>query len=879
MGPIPEGWLKSHRKSWYRNYISLSHYSSRPATFSARHGISHARQITGLDGPSVSASFAHSFPQPEDASDNLSSHCEADSSLGSEEDRAEDSNHINELEAQTTAEESRAVLDEHGGEEEQSLPIGLQRARQEPLSQDRRALSFTTAPTKPRQISSNQLMPPSITGNQATPSFVTAKEFPNQSQKRADPLDREIRDRPETPTSTQPRSSNGMLDRSLNAGSSAHLIPHTSAEPSTAPSPNLQATNPEVSPKDGQEGNHSNTTGLVRFNLDDISKTNSNMTTDRTASRVDGAARQRIWKRMRRGTAHPGEIVKMEKMLVRIDATTHELPPDFDENDSLKIEARTIEKWREYVVVCRESLDDESSFSIQMYKSRVIPAKEQASIDKKTTHDFSLKHRDTKVNLFSSLDKTLVIWMPWKKSQTMMYILRPRSAASSVEWYTFIRNALGWQRSPDLQVSVPDLSITLLLENPFGELEQSMRSAQSAKSDDAAITKTMEAEKAVATRIIQRCLRMLEDNPEWSDVLERWLAKERIGLAWKRYDRLEWVHGANEHRMYGTMAMARTHELELRPKDHYPTHVKVKKEILTEPAPVEGFLIRLTSQKGKVRRLGKMYFKRLYFAVHDQYLCYTRPAKALPPPPPKLDVKDNGKIPSANEIADQTPLIFAVNPYPDNDANGEVDWLQNGTRTSKDRHDQDAYKEAERKINTMLNAEGYINLSHVVRVQNAQRGNSPADANTDKGPDVNFHAEVEDTPRDDGKTDQFDDERTFELVMKNKLVIRLQAYNGATKNEWIHRLRNLVHYWKLRLADDMTMLKAVRGQNLRLLDIDEEMEAYLGQFANKWEVSRSTASPKIFNMCGISCCRAITVCFLTYLTTGSVLPIGRVDGV
>ena len=384
-----------------------------------------------------------------------------------------------------------------------------------------------------------------------------------------------------------------------------------------------------------------------------------------------------------------------------------------------------------------------------------------------------------------------------------------------------------------------------------------MTAAQRTKSESA-ISKTMEAERAAANSIIQRSLKMLENNPEWSDVLEKWLAHDKIGLAWKRYDRLEWVHGANEQKMYGTLAMQQSHELELRPKMHYPTNIRPKdQELMDEPAPVEGFLIRLTSKKGQVRRLGRMYFKRLYFTTHNHYLCYSRPSKALPPPPPKLHLSENAKIPTASEIVDSTPLIYAVNPYPRKD--GEIEWLKQGNSAMKAKHDADAYKEAERKVNSMLEAEGYINLSHVVRVQHVRRGNSVADATVDEGPDVDFHEEVEDTRQDDGATNQFDDKRTFELVMKNKLVIRLQAYNEVTKKEWIVRLRKLVHYWKLRLANDVEMLKTVRALNLNRLEIDEETEAYLGQFGSKWEVTRSVASPKLFNVCGIACCRAITV--------------------
>ncbi len=767
------------------------------------------------------------------------------------------------LEAESTAEGTGYHSPEvHSPDEDPHTPVKRRPIFKDKLSPDRskhknRTSSFVTAPTRPLGAFKSV---PSLSPVKSPPaaSFVTAKE--NQTPRKPlqnvthietteptksfDSTQLQPGSSPETPGSVMfPRSSNGDTANQANSPSSTDaLIPHE---------------NPGSSSGAGREpGQQATAGGMVRFNLaDQVERKDTQPTFD-----AKSLGSQRSWKRLRKDESRPGEIVKMEKMLVRVDSTMQELPPDYDENDSLKTSARTVEKWREFVVVCRESTTDDAEFSIQLYKTRVIPSKEETRVQKHSTHEIPLARKTTRVNLYSSLDKTVVIWVPWKAG-TMMYILRTHSAASAVEWYTFIRRSLGEQRVRSLQVNVPDLSVTLQLDNPFGELEASANAARANNTDEAAMNRTMEAEKAVASTIIQQSLKMLENNPEWSSVLEAWLRKEKVGLAWKRYDRLEWVHGANEQKMYGTLAMQRTHELELRPKDHYLTSVKPKgEEAMDEPAPVEGFLIRLTSLKGNIRRLGKMYFKRLYFTTHNHFLCYCRPAKALPPPPPKIPLSGNAKVPSASEIVQNTPLIYAVNPYPSKD--GEIEWLHQGNPASKRRHDEDAYKEAERHTNTMLQAEGYINLSHVVRVQNAQRGNSVADERVGQGEDVDFHEEVEDTGRDDGKTDHFDDNRTFELVMKNELVIRLQAYNEATKKEWIHRLRKLVRYWKARLAADVDLYKTVRGQNLKQLDVDEESEAYIGQFGSKWEVTRSVASPKLFNMCGLSCCRAITVSIL-----------------
>ncbi|KAG8526560.1 uncharacterized protein KY384_008761 [Bacidia gigantensis] len=830
-------------------YRKARNYSSKAATFTAPAGINKTRQITGLDGPSASAAFMPSFPQPEDADDED----QDDVAINVEEVNNQDGDAADDTTPKGTKErtgdKSNFLLKPHSIRNSRSSGRSLTRAHDSKQDKQERATSFVTARTKPKAGKSRL----SLSNAAASPpqSFQTARE-PAQDP-HLDPSQGEASS-PGFVEGNASRSSNGDSPNLANGtNSTTALLP----DEQTDKVQTLQEEDHNQSKPNSQS--NTNARGLVRFNLDNKADGDDGRTMTKISKTISKSDRRMSWRRLRQGQVHPGEIVKAEKMLVRVDSTMHELPPDYDENGSQKIEARTVDKWREYVVVCRESTSQDADFALQMYKTRVIPAKEQTHVRGKSSHEISLAHRTTKINMYSSLDKTLILWTPWKGG-IRMYILHARSAASAVEWYTFLRQTLGWTRSTHLQINVPDLSVSLQLEKPFSDLERSMSDALSAKSEKAAM-KTMEAEKAAASSIIQNALKALEDNPEWSNVLEKWLEKEKIGLAWKRYDRLEWVHGANEQRMYGTLAMQKTHELELRPKDHYPTEARKAKEVMREPAPVEGFLVRLTSQKGNVRRLGKMYYKRLYFTTHNQYFCYCRPARAQPPPPPSLPEKADDKIPSASELVDNSPLIFAVNPFPEH--NGQIDWLKHNASV-KAQHDEAAHKESERKVNSLLQAEGYVNLLHVSRVQNATRGNSVADPHISEGSDVDFHQEVLDTPRDDGKVSTFDDDRTFELVMKNKLVIRLQAYDEQTKREWIHRLRKLVHYWKLRLADDMELLKFVRAQNLDRLGIDEEMEASLGQFGSKWEVSRSIASPKLFHMCGISCCRAITLAGTLY---------------
>ena len=442
--------------------------------------------------------------------------------------------------------------------------------------------------------------------------------------------------------------------------------------------------------------------------------------------------------------------------------------------------------------------------------------------------------------------------------RNQIFFLHCRSGASAVEWFSFLRACLGISRGRTIQISIPDLSASVRLADPFNTLFDADTLEAAAEGDEEVMALAIKSERSVAGMLIDRCVTMLAKNPEWHSVLESWAGNDRVGLAWKRYDRLEWIYGANESKMYGTMAMLKTHDLELRSKEHYPMTARSRKgHMLEEPPPVEGFLIRLTSQKGAHQKFGKLFYKRLYFTSQNNLLVFQRPAKAFPPPPPKIPMTENSKIPSSKQIADKIPLIFGIAPYPLD--NGTISWLQpHGASAEEVRiHDTDAADEAERNIQAILNSDGYINLCDVIKVRKIRRGATPADENVDEGDEVDFDQEVTDTRHDDGTTTEMDDDRTFELLLRNGLVIRLQAYSKQTRKEWMRRLRDLVKYWTLRCVADTNLLKTVRQENAKLLNSDERAEAYLGQFAQKWEITKSFASPQLYNMCGISSCRSI----------------------
>uniref|UniRef100_A0A093VRC4 Meiotically up-regulated gene 56 protein n=1 Tax=Talaromyces marneffei PM1 TaxID=1077442 RepID=A0A093VRC4_TALMA len=776
IGPIPEHWIHSHRKAWYRSRLSFKNYTSRTLTFSAK---------------TTSFNEAPRSPSPEpptevnETLDDRDDDGTPDDSTRRRDPSTHDPDNENQ-EVDTTEEGEPSPSDADTGvastfvTARETLP-----GEEEPLSP---SITKATTLNKPR----------------ASRDSGTASRW--------------------THTHPSPGRSSQVLSTlhsATDTGSTASLLPHRNdvEADSTVSTKTLRPQEPQ--PHDVQTAKRASgpqdrvRAKIARFNLDD----NVMNQQQRIRSRIERTQDKVSANRPRWSKESEGEMVRAQKMLVRVEETSQELPFDYSENISFRTETREIKKWREYVVVCRKALEDSAHFTLEMYKTRVIQGVEKSR--KSAYYEVPLDKKITKVNLYSALDKTWAIWHPYKLG-TRIFILRPRSSTHAMEWYTFIKQTLGWHRPTSLLINVPDLDISVTFKNPFKQIRLGNEVSR-------------ERETLTANAIVGNCINVLKSRSGWSEALEHWSKTSKMGLAWKRFDRLEWIYGANEEHMYETIGMQTSHDLELRPKHHYPTMLKTDGEEEVEPAPIEGFLVRLTSQKGVQQRLGKEFSKRQYYFSQDRFLCFCKPSKALPPHPPDTDYTET-TIPTYQEIAERNPLRYDILPYPVQD--GHITWLASGNAQFLRRRDEEAMSQFARNIANLQNAEGLVDLCQVndVRISGDANG-------------------IRNSAEGQGAHD-VDDSR-FELVLSNDLVLRFKAYNEETRNEWIKRLTTLVRYWKNRVKADARELKTIRQHNLEILNIDERMESVFGQFASKWEVRRAEASPHLYNMCHLAGCRAI----------------------
>lgn len=125
----------------------------------------------------------------------------------------------------------------------------------------------------------------------------------------------------------------------------------------------LEEADPEA---DTTTRKKSNLRNLVKF---DIPEDSRRATLHLKAKKAQMTV-QRAGTKIRRQRIKDGIVVKMERMLVRVDAAG-EVPDEFDENVNQRVISRVKDKWREYMVVCRHSHKDDAEFVLQFYQTRV----------------------------------------------------------------------------------------------------------------------------------------------------------------------------------------------------------------------------------------------------------------------------------------------------------------------------------------------------------------------------------------------------------------------------------------------------------------------------------------------------------------------------
>jgi hypothetical protein len=484
-----------------------------------------------------------------------------------------------------------------------------------------------------------------------------------------------------------------------------------------------------------------------------------------------------------------------------------------------------------------------------------------------------LSREDTTIRFANLLDKSICISKE-KRAYTAQYTLLAHSPSSAIMWFSFLRHLLEPPSVREISkreflIGIPSLNISFAISG-LPSIHARMLLAESKQPDDVLIRFTetgyqypkIESFNITLDMIVAK-LRDLEEAGRLPSTLSskqvlHKLKKDRsfLALSFRKYDRLEWILGENEAIIENLWTvLGSSFELELREFEH-ESHALLDGS-LTEPLPIEGFVVKLSNRSGQHKtKLGRQYYKLLYAFTADNLLFLHNFYEAVPSFPnsenspyhyitPAGDVLD---IDELEEAASFAPAEYLSAPYPR--AGNHVEWLKPGISTEEYlEKDSNALFQAERRACMVSSAKAVVDLCKVTDIKLVPKNEInlilKATGKTTWGhspPNIRFNV-------DEGELL----ETCFDLVMDDGSSLRFQVSTKTIRNEWAKSLSRLSAYWTAKRHEALVRGMLMREKNLDLMNACDDN--YESQVANesstscsKWELAKAYTDSQLYNI-------------------------------
>ncbi|KAL0580133.1 hypothetical protein V5O48_001909 [Marasmius crinis-equi] len=486
---------------------------------------------------------------------------------------------------------------------------------------------------------------------------------------------------------------------------------------------------------------------------------------------------------------HWGEVVMRDRMLVRILSSDQSAVPRlFDEHIHRQTRDLDYEDWEEFMAVWRMD-------RIELYENYTVPGEEWFRGHKNLSYIVPLKSGRTKLSIYSFVDLTFCITCPptsrwynparrrWQiqtsKQGTFIYIFKIKCRSRAYDWTWQLWRHLGGELPRTISVRNPKLDSKVNIDMPAID--------------------TAEAFK-VFTRdnVIALCMENLRSVRDWKYIIERQIAEGRVlELAWRRDTNLDWIWLDDDvdgkKRNWAVLCGLVMNQssipahLEIRLGEHFPSFLHQNDGTrLVEPPGMEGYVDRL--------RPNSQARQSVYLAVHDGNLFSLTPSQAHPPNPLGPFPMTQSATEHYSEMLRQSEVLRGVQQI--QDADGVAD-LRNVLVVRRAEH---PVMQPRHDVKEQPEDENWVHTWNAEEMSEEDRGDEGGDEALQK-------AKPEDKPG-------LKMRRSFELLFKNGHIVRFEAYSARYALEWVQRLRELIHYWKLKhrrdARDEMDLAQALR---------------------------------------------------------------------
>ncbi|RCK55930.1 Sporulation-specific protein 71 [Candida viswanathii] len=368
---------------------------------------------------------------------------------------------------------------------------------------------------------------------------------------------------------------------------------------------------------------------------------------------------------------------------------------------------------------------------------------------------------DIEVCFHSYLDKTISVTV----ANTAQYVLRLNNQENSLRWLFFMSLALGIPLNRVFNIYVPACDRFLQVTVPETLLHGFFK-----KSQDLVVIKRENGYEVLLDELLQYLKDFI-----YSKVPQH---PRDSWFCFRHYDRIEWTRNTAELLFIQNSLFLPLYQLEYRQQC----------SIESEPMPIEGFLGRLTNTEGHEKSGFRDFFKILYFFTNRNLLFFTKYYRAIPP---------DGHY--SNAVIEQN--LF--------DPERITELL-----TECSQHVRVVEKEIGRRTDLIVNAKGLIDVADIVdiRVSSATPTQKLMQCTL-------WYSKPELVSSNDIT------ESCFELVLKNRSVIKLQAPSRDISQVWMQKLLKVSGYWRARSNNNLCQQINAKAQNKSRLAINNYVDS------------------------------------------------------
>lgn len=526
----------------------------------------------------------------------------------------------------------------------------------------------------------------------------------------------------------------------------------------------------------------------------------------------------------------PGEIVRVDRMLVQIlRCDEYLLGSHFNEESIEKL--KITDRWKEYNVVLRKSDEMLALLVVQFYDP-----KKGSTFDEKPEYKVRLGP-EVKIGFYSNIDKTISISLE-KEWGTRVVIMNARYEGVAHKWLFLVNEILEGTEECVFNITLPGLGQGIGI--PF---DTSMMKQLKQTLNDLEISR-MEYGYHVSQCILQAYLRdkiyaKLNHATRFNEEVKNWLAENPDPwFCFKFYDRVEWIPQNSMVFYVMHKLMQKDYELQLRQISRPLLYIEDREgNRWTKPYPVEGFLGRATSTSGKEITKLRVFYKVSYFFTVENMLFFTKMFEGRPPSRTNTTRKS---CEDEDEEDSMPPERFIKDPF-EVDKHGHIPWINLPDFEERDKH---IVEELERRIAQIIKAEGMVDLMQVKSVE-------PYPHKKLFTKQIYFHSLFWHANTSINTEEEVLD-CALQIELHNGTKLRLMASSQAIRDEWIHKLRDLVAYHTM--ADRTRVVKATqtRKDNMEKLGINEYVDSNIVNEHYGFETPFAKPNEHIFDMSGLA---------------------------